>query len=360
MAASTQSADVDSLLCWYRSQRRDLPWRRTRDPYHIWLSEIMLQQTQVVTVIPYYLRFIERYPNVEMLAASEPDELLALWQGLGYYARARNLRRAAQMICKQHQGRLPATRRELLALPGIGEYTAAAILSISFGQDIAAIDGNVKRVLARLYDLDLDIESPAARRWLAEASTALLPAGQASDYNQAMMELGATVCLPRSPACDVCPLSDVCLARAHDTIPLRPVTTPRRQTPTRELVAAHCVREGRLLIVRRPPTGLLGGLWELPSWELAPAEAPASALAAALAGHAESAQIGAEMALVRHAYTHFAVHVHILACELPSFAPGDRWDGVHWLPCEELGAFGLTGVTLKALRQSPWLNPRLL
>jgi len=348
---------VATLLGWYRAQRRDLPWRQTTDPYRIWLAESRLQQTQVVTVIPYYLRFLERYPTVQALAAADLDELLALWQGLGYYARARSLRRTAQLICERHSGQVPADRRALLALPGIGAYTAGAILSIAFGQAAAAVDGNVKRVLARWFDLALDSTTPAARRRFDEMTQRLLSPEAPGDYNQAMMELGATVCTPRTPTCSACPLNDVCLAHARGTIAQRPVLPPRRRAPTRALVAAHCVWEGRLLIVRRPPSGLLGGLWELPNWELPTAIAPAMALQTALQPHAPAAQVGAPLAVVRHAYTHFAVQVHVLSCTLTAFDPADTWDAVHWLARDELEHYGLTGVTLKAMRNGPWLTP---
>ena len=351
---------VATLLGWYRAQHRELPWRQTTDPYRIWLSEIMLQQTQVVTVIPYYRRFLERYPTVQALAAADLDELLALWQGLGYYARARSLRRAAQLICERHDGQVPASHQALLALPGIGAYTAGAILSIAFGQAVAAVDGNVKRVLARWFDLTLDSTSLAARRWFAEMAQRLLPPETSGDYNQAMMELGATICTPRSPACGACPLNDVCLACMRGTIAQRPVLPPRRQVPTRILVAAHCVHDGRLLIVRRPPSGLLGGLWELPNWELSPAAEPVAALQTALQAHATAAQVGAPLTVARHAYTHFAVQMHVLSCTLTAFDPADTWDAVHWLARDELERYGLTGVTLKAIRNGPWLMPRLL
>lgn len=360
IAPEALEAAVAALLAWYDAEQRDLPWRQTRDPYRIWLSEIMLQQTQVVTAIPYYRRMLERLPTIEALAAAELDELLALWQGLGYYARARSLHRAARQIVAQHGGQLPQERAALLALPGIGDYTAGAILSIAFGQPTPAIDGNVRRVLARLFDLEMDLRPPEAQRWLLEASLLMLPRERAGDYNQAMMELGASLCRPRNPDCGACPLGNVCLARARGTVAERPLRPPRRQTPTQQRVAAHCEHEGRLLIVRRRPTGLLGGLWELPNWELPPHTAPAQALQAALAAHAPGAQPGQELTVVRHAYTHLAVRVHVLACTLVTFTPGGEWDAAHWLARDELDRYGLTGVALKALRQGPWLAPRLL
>jgi len=351
---------VAALLAWYDAERRDLPWRQTRDPYRIWLSEVLLQQTQVATALPYYARLVERYPTVEALAASDLNELLALWQGLGYYARARSLRRAAQQIVAQHGGRLPQDYEALLALPGIGEYTAGAVLSIAFGLPTPAIDGNVRRVLARLFDLAKDLRTPEMQRWLTMASLAMLPPERAGDYNQAMMELGASLCRPRDAACGACPLRQACLAHDRGTASDRPVRPPRRQTPTHERVAAHCLDNDRLLIVRRLPSGLLGGLWELPNFALPPNAAPTAALQVALAPHAPDALPGEELTLVRHAYTHFSVRVHVLACTLTGFVPSGEWDACHWLALDELERYGLTGVALKAMRQGPWLAPRLL
>lgn len=350
-------AAIAGLLSWYQQHRRDLPWRRTRDPYRIWVSEVMLQQTQVATVIPYYVRFLEHYPTVEALAETSLDELLALWQGLGYYARARHLWRAAQIVADQHQGRLPSTRAELLALPGIGDYTAGAILSIAYDQDTPAIDGNVKRVLARLFDLAIEVKSSAARRWLLTASERLLPTGHASAYNQAMMELGAAICLPTNPNCAACPLGGICLARQRGTIARRPMRARRSRIPTREMAAAYCLRDGNVLIVRRRPAGLLGGLWELPNWEIEDAlDAPA------LLGRqlASEVPVGQALLVVRHAYTHFAVRVHVFACTPGAFEPAAPWDSAHWLAPEELPTYGLTGVTQNALQQLAWSASQVL
>lgn len=346
-----------ALLAWYRAERRDLPWRQTTDPYRIWLSEILLQQTRVASAIPYYQRLTERYPTIEALAAAEIDELLALWQGLGYYARARNLLGAAQIVCREYAGRLPAEREALLSLPGIGEYTADAILSIAYGQPVAAIDGNVRRVLARLFNLSLDARSPEAARWFAETARTLLPPDAAGDYNQAVMDLGAIVCTPRHPACAACPLHLSCLARARGTIAERPVRQPRQPVPVYELVAAYSEQRGRLLLVRRPPSGLLGGLWELPNWPVPPGEAPTGALQAVLATQAPGARVDEELGLVRHGYTHFAVRMHVLRAELgggnSAFDPTPTWDAASWLTHDDLERYGLTGATVKALGHRP-------
>src|SRR6185369_3543428 len=201
------------LLAWYGRHKRALPWRDVGDPYRTWISEIMLQQTQVDTVIPYYQRWLERFPTVQALAESPLNDVLALWEGLGYYSRARNLHRAAQQVAAERGGALPQTVDELLALPGIGRYTAGAIASIAFGVDAPVLDGNVKRVLARVFDIQTDVKSPAGARELWALAASLVPSGRAGDYNQALMDLGATLCTPRAPACDICPVRELCAAR---------------------------------------------------------------------------------------------------------------------------------------------------
>jgi A/G-specific adenine glycosylase len=242
------------LLSWFRQYQRDLPWRRTKDPYRIWLSEIMLQQTRVAAVIPYYERFLERFPDVHALAVAPQEEVLRLWSGLGYYSRARNLQRAAQEIIAKHNGAFPRTEKEALALPGIGSYTAAAILSIAYGEKHAVLDGNVARVLARIFAVQGDLRD--AKRWqsLQESANALLAPKSPSDWNQAMMELGATLCTPQSPQCLLCPVTQFCRARKlglADSLPAR-----RKKRATENIVLAAAVLldpRGRTLLLP-PPT----------------------------------------------------------------------------------------------------------
>jgi len=345
-----------SLLAWYHAHRRDLPWRHTSDPYRTWVAEVMLQQTQVSTVIPYYERFLARFPTVEALAAAGLDEVLALWQGLGYYARARNLHAAAQAVCARHGGIIPSDPKEFRALPGVGQYTAGAVLSIAFGQDMVAVDGNVVRVLCRLFDHEGDPTTTAGKKALRDHAEALLPQGQAGDFNQAMMELGATICLPRAPHCAECPLGPFCRARSLGVQESRPVPRRRGETPHRELVAALVEREGKVLIVRRLPQGLLGGLWELPCAERQPDENPRRVLARALrASLGLDLSIGAEAVSVQHAYTHFRVTVRVYRCAAQGTPlPSGPWDDGHWLAPDERGDYGLTGVTAKALARLGW------
>jgi len=358
--APDYAALAHALLAWYAAQRRDLPWRRATDPYRLWVAEVMLQQTQVSTAIPYYARFLARFPGVEALAAAPLDAVLALWQGLGYYARARSLHRAAQIVCAQHGGQVPSDPATLRALPGIGAYTAGAILSIAFGQDEPALDGNAIRVLCRLADYAQDPATTAGKAALRGYAMALLPHGQAGAFNQAMMELGATVCTPRDPRCAVCPLAEPCRARAVGTQLQRPVARARRPSPQRALVAALVEREGKLLLVRRRPQGLLGGLWELPGGEISAGEGHAQALARALSAELGlQAEVGEPLAIVRHAYSHFRVTVQAHRCTVQGTPrPAGPWDDARWLALDALTDYGLTGVTHKILAHVAW--PRLV
>jgi A/G-specific adenine glycosylase len=300
----TAPALRSALLRHFDQHHRDLPWRRSSDPYAVWVSEVMLQQTRVDAVVPYYERWLERFPTVDALGAADLDDVLKTWEGLGYYARARNLHAAARVVRERHAGDLPSDPQELRRLPGIGEYTAGAIASIAFGVPTPAVDGNVRRVLARIYDL----EEPAAGQ-LRRIASALVPADRPGDFNQALMELGATVCTPRSPRCQACPLATHCRARALGVQEERPRATVRRSVPER-IIATAVVDDGagRYLVVRRPPDGLLGGLWEFPGSEPEPGEDAAQAARrtaeAAVAQAGRLAERGA-MLEVAHVYSHF-------------------------------------------------------
>jgi len=350
------------LLTWYGQKQRDLPWRRSGDPYHIWVSEIMLQQTQVTAVLPYYARFIDQFPTVCDLAHADLDSILAMWQGLGYYARARNLHRAAQIVCIEYEGRLPDDRETLFSLPGIGDYTVGAILSIAFGQDVAAIDGNVMRVLCRLYDYGLNPKNAQGRKTMQDLAQALVPPGIAGDHNQAMMELGATICQPRSPLCTQCPIIKFCRSYKLGNQQERPIRPPRRQIPQRHRIAYMVEQDGRLLIVRRQENGLLGGLWEIPGAALEVGEQPREAAHRCLWPMlGAQGEIGVELGTVDHAYTHFRVHVTIFAAEIHGKPdPDAEWTGIHWLAPQEQPDYGLTGVTHKILTRLPWAGSGLL
>ncbi len=308
--AGLQSA----LLKWFAAHRRDLPWRaEPRDPYHVWLSETMLQQTQVATVIPYFRRWLQRFPTLKDLAEAPIDDALKLWEGLGYYARARNLHRAAQVVMRDYDGRIPDTVEQLLKLPGVGRYTAGAIASLAFGRDAPVLDGNVKRVLSRVYAI-ADARSPGAVKKLWQLSESLLPAGRAGPFNEALMELGATLCAPRAPECLRCPIRSECRAFAAGQPEAYPARAARPPLPHKVAVAAVIEdANGRVLMAQRAHHGLLGGLWEFPGGDLEPAdgedEASRSRWLAQLVRKRTGVSIrvapGDFIGVVRHTFTHF-------------------------------------------------------
>ena len=269
-----------ALLRWYRRARRDLPWRHTSDPYRVWISEAMLQQTRVETVIPYYHRFLDRFPDVAALAGAELDDVLGAWQGLGYYSRARNLKRAAEHVVECCGGELPDTADALRELPGVGRYTAGAVASIAFDRPEPIVDGNVARVLSRFHGLTEDPKSRAGQKRLWEEAERLVRGRSPGDLNQALMELGATVCTPRSPECPRCPVRADCVALRGGDPEALPAGGKRPKVRDITAVAALVERRGRVLAVRRPETGLLGGLWDLPGEISRPARIPMRAWSA--------------------------------------------------------------------------------
>jgi len=302
------------LLPWWDASRVDLPWRRTADPYAIWIAEVMLQQTQIATVIPYYERWLARFPTVETLAAAPLDDVLKAWEGLGYYSRARNLHAAAQRLVAGHGGQLPNTVEELLRLPGVGRYTAGAVASIAFGVRAPLLDGNVIRVLSRVFDVAGDVTQPATRQRLWQLAEALVPDERPGDFNQGLMELGQLICVPQAPRCLICPLAAVCLARQRGTQLERPVRPPRKRTPHYDVVAAVIWRDGQpaadgqFLIAQRPHAGLLGGLWEFPGGKVEPGETQADALRREIQEElAIEVEPGDFLVEVAHAYTHFRI-----------------------------------------------------
>ncbi|HRI67339.1 MAG TPA: A/G-specific adenine glycosylase [Polyangium sp.] len=255
---------ASALVRWFDKSARDLPWRRTRDPYAIWLSEVMLQQTRVETVIPYYERFLTRFPNVRDLAHADIDDVLALWSGLGYYRRARELHRCAKEVVNKHGGVFPAEVADLRALRGIGPYTAGAISSIAFDKSVPLVDGNVARVLARLFAIELDMKSTAGMREAWATAESIVPKDEPGKFNQALMELGATICIPRDPACLVCPVREPCRARATGRERELPIMSAKKASPKVPMVAVVVEQDGKVLFGRRKEGGLFGGLWEPP------------------------------------------------------------------------------------------------
>jgi len=340
-----------AMLKWFRAEARDLPWRRTSDPYKVWLSEIMLQQTRVDQGLPYYLRFVEALPTVEALAAANEDAVLKLWEGLGYYTRARNLHKTARLLVEQHGGALPREAKALQLLPGIGKYTAGAIASIAFGERAPALDGNVKRVLSRLYNIEGRIDETATEQELWEMAASLVPQKAPGDFNQAMMELGARICTPKKPDCDGCPLAGACMARAAGVQEARPVRRAKRAAPHKEIVVAVIQRKDEYLLGKRPPEGLLGGLWEFPGGKVEPGESHAQALVRECREElGVGVRVGGLVACVKHAYTHFKVTLNVYRCTLTRGTPTPRTHTeLRWTRREAFGSLAFPKANHKFL-----------
>ena len=305
------------LLRWYDSNKRDLPWRRTRDPYAIWISEAMLQQTRVETVIPYWERFLETFPTVEALAEADLDDVYAVWTGLGYYSRARNLKHAAGTIVAEHGGRLPDTADGLETLKGIGRYTAGAIASIAFDREAPLVDGNVIRVFARLLGIREDSAAkPVVDRMWTEAA-ALVKGERPGELNQALMELGATLCTPRNPLCLACPVREACDAHAAGDAESLPIKKKKTKQAKMRAVAAWLERDGKVLVVRRPEEGLMAGLWELPGGEIGPGDEPKEELARVLREAVGLEILGAEaVGAIEHLFTHRRLTLDVFRARL--------------------------------------------
>ena len=343
------------LLEWYSIQGRDLPWRRSRDPYAIWVSEIMLQQTQVKTVIPYYDRWLAQFPTLQTLASADQQQVLKLWQGLGYYARARNLHRAAQDIVSQHHGVFPTDLPTAVSLPGIGRTTAGGILSAAFDQPTPILDGNVKRVLARLVALSVPTSKAIAQLW--QLSIALLDPAHPRDFNQAWMDLGATVCLPRSPLCDRCPWQPHCCAYHQGIQTEIPMTETRAPIPRKMIgVAVIWNDAGQILIDRRKPNGLLGGLWEFPGGKVELGETiPACIQREIQEELGIGIEVGDRLIIIDHTYSHFHVTLNVHHCKHLSGEPqAIECDEIRWVELADLDSYPFPKANLQiieALRQ---------
>ena len=342
-----------TLLAWYDRNRRDLPWRarpgETPDPYRVWLSEIMLQQTRVDTVVRYYDRFLARFPTIEELAAARQDAVLKLWAGLGYYARARNLHACARTVVARHGGRFPSTEEELRTLPGVGAYTAAAIAAIAFGRKAAPVDGNIERVVARLFAVATPL--PAAKQELRSLAADLVPDERAGDFAQAMMDLGASICSPKRPSCGVCPWRANCAALLDGRPERFPVRAPKREGQLRR-GAAYVVRrtDGAVLVRRRPPKGLLGGMTEVPTTEWRPDFEPARARSDAekvVALPSDGVVWRALPGVVRHVFTHFPLELSVLSTDVGTRTRAPK--GMRFVAAAALDAEALPSLMRKVI-----------
>jgi A/G-specific adenine glycosylase len=348
--ASALSPQPTVLLAWYDRHRRRLPWRalpgQHADPYRVWLSEIMLQQTTVKAVAPYYARFLDRWNDVRALASAPLDDVLKAWAGLGYYARARNLHACARAVVERYGGEFPGSEEELRTLPGIGAYTAAAIAAIAFDQQATPVDGNIERVITRLYAIETPL--PAAKPEIHERAVALTPR-RAGDFAQAMMDLGATICSPKNPACALCPWSDVCAAHARGDAETLPRRMPKREGTLRR-GAAFVVRraDGKVLVRTRPAKGLLGGMTEVPTTEWSKDFAEADALMAAPRFPAIKKNAWRRTAgVVRHVFTHFPLELTVYMAELPARAAAPA--GTRWVAFDVLSGEALPSLMRKVI-----------
>ena len=343
-----------SLLTWFEEHQRKLPWRGVQDPYLIWVSEVMLQQTQVIKVIDYYQKFAERFPNVQLLADAPLQDVLKVWEGLGYYARARNLHRAAVNVTTEYDGEIPKEYDAFRKLPGVGNYSAAAVLSIAFNEPYAAVDGNIKRVLSRLYQLETPVNDATSTRVFQEHADSILDRQQPGMFNQAMMELGATICRPQSPTCLVCPVQTYCEVFHNNSQSEYPKRRTTKAIPEHQMVATVIYRESKVLLIQRPLDGLLGGLWEFPNGRLTDNETSDEGCFRIIN---ETVNVSVSnlqyLTRVKHAFTHFKIVVDVFKCD---YVSGEVvLDGpidAKWVDVMEVSDYPLPRATHKFLEKS--------
>ncbi len=342
------------ILAWYDGFKRDLPWRKSNLPYEIWISEVMLQQTQVKTVLEYYHKFLAAFPDMKTLAESDLDRVLKVWEGMGYYARARNLHRAARHIMKHLGGKMPNTFETLQAIPGIGPYTAAAIASIAFNEPVAVVDGNVARVLSRLFLIKQNPKQPEAQKQLNQHAQALIDEHRPGEFNQAMMELGSMLCTPRKPRCLLCPVSRFCRALHELEDPaVLPAKKPKKELPHYPIAVGVIWDDGHIFIDRRQEDGLLGGLWEFPGGKIEEGELPEETVRREIKEELNlDVEVGDYFMEVRHAYTHFKITLLVYHCMYKGGEPvlnaATDW---RWVKPEELKYFAFASANQKIIRR---------
>lgn len=352
-AAETVAIPIQrNLLRWFRANARDLPWRRTNDPYAVWVSEIMLQRTQVATVIDYYNRFMKRFPTVEKLARAKQDAVLKLWEGLGYYSRGRNLHKAAKTIVKDYNGQLPDTVENLQKIPGIGRYTAGAIASIAFNKPAPILDGNVTRVLCRLFCIDTNPKDTATKNQLWELADTLVHTQHPGDFNEAMMELGAMVCTPQNPVCPKCPLRNHCQAKKTGQQHDLPVKQKQAPLPHYTIVVGVVFKNGKILIDKRKQNALLGGLWEFPGGKKKKSESFKAAVAREVKEETGiEIEVGKRLCIVKHTYSHFKITLHAYLCEYKSGTEKPiGCNAVKWIVSENLTKYAFPAANVKIIQ----------
>lgn len=341
-----------NLLAWWDVGHRDLPWRRTKDPYAIWIAEIMLQQTQVKTATPYYERFLKRLPTVEALARARLDTVYKLWEGLGYYTRAANLHRTAQLVVSEYDGRFPSTVEELMKLPGIGRYTAGAIASIAFGTPAPIVDGNIVRILCRVYLIREDPKTTAVQKRIWQLAETLVCTKRPGELNQSLMELGARVCRPLNPDCPNCPIRRSCLARKEGVQNELPLRGSAKRLPHYTIAAGVVYKDGKILIAKRKAEGLLGGLWEFPGGKKEKGETLKAAVAREVKEETGvDVRVGKRLAVVKHTYSHFKITMHVFACDYAGgTARAIDVEQVCWVLPDRLDRYAFPAANRRVLR----------
>ena len=331
-----------NLIEWYHRNRRDLPWRNTDDPYSIWVSEIMLQQTRVDTVIPYYHRFLGAFPTVFDLARADQQQVLKLWEGLGYYSRGRNLHYAAKHVAEKFNGKIPEEYDKIISLKGIGPYTAAAILSIAFQKKYAVVDGNVIRVIARYFGIEDDVRNNRTKNEVQQIADSLIPEDEPGDFNQAMMELGATVCKPQQPECDSCPLSVHCFAYNSAKTDKLPYKSKAKKVPHHQIAVGIIVNsDNKILIALRPEASMLGGLWEFPGGKKKKEETLRETVSRELKEElGVDVQVFEKFRELKHAYSHFKITLHAYWCKVTNGTPEPKSSQeIRWVDLQQIDQF---------------------
>jgi A/G-specific adenine glycosylase len=338
MKPQTLGAFRRRMLRWFGESHRKLPWRETDDPYRIWVSEVMLQQTRVTTAIPYYERFIAKFPDVRSLARAKGDTVLKCWEGLGYYARARNLHQAAKLLAVERKGTVPDDYAQFRSLPGVGDYIAAAVFSQAFNQPFAVVDGNVKRVLARLFTIEAPVNRSSSLSTFKTYAEFLLDIRAPGDFNQAMMELGALLCRPKGPDCPHCPVRSYCKACKSSNQGKYPVRSGARPVPHYHVAVGVVRKANKILIAQRKPSGLLGGLWEVPGGKVRPDETPESTCKREIKEELNlSVDVTAHLTRVHHAYSHFKISMDVYDCRYRAGRVKlNGPDNYKWIALEEI------------------------
>jgi len=342
----------NALLKWFRANARDLPWRKNRTPYAVWVSEIMLQQTQVATVVPYFNRFMKRFPTVEKLAHAKQDTVLKHWEGLGYYSRGRNLHKAAKLIVSDCGGQLPDTVEELQEIPGIGRYTAGAVASIAFNKPAPILDGNVIRVLCRLFCIDTNPKDDTTKKQLWQLAETLVHTKHPGDFNEAMMELGAMVCTPQNPSCPICPLRNYCQANKTGRQNELPFKQKQAPLPHYTIVVGIVFKDGKILIDKRRQNALLGGLWEFPGGKKKKNESFKAAVAREVKEETGiNINVGKKLCIVKHTYSHFKITLHAYLCEYKSgTAKPLGCDTVKWVSPNDLKKYAFPTANIRIIQ----------